>query len=101
MKRLIGVFLLYFLVFVIYLFLLGSDSNTCAEWNEITTMFTLILHISAIFLTVLVTRDEFDSINTRFLARLSSSLVYLVIFYILTQGQVLMLKCIWGEINEF
>lgn len=93
MKRVIGVFLLYLLVNVVYLFMVGTQIYDCQTWNQITNMFILIVNIGAIFLSIFVTKDEFETVNKRFLIRMIIGVVYLSILYGVMESQYLMLKC--------
>jgi hypothetical protein len=92
MKRVVGVFLLYFVVNILYLIMVGNTWIDYLTWNQITNMFVLIVHLFAIFLTIYVTKDEFEDVNKRFMVRIGSGLLYLIIMYIMMSTQYLMLK---------
>ena len=93
MGRVIGVFMLYLLINIIYLFMVGNPMYDCTTWNNITSLYVLLINVGAIFTTIVITRREFSTINQRFLIRTSASLVYLVMMYIIMSGQYLMLTC--------
>lgn len=92
MKRVLGVFLLYFVINILYLFMVGNTWLDYLVWNQITNMFVLLVHLAAIFLTIIVTSDEFENVNQRFMIRIGAGLVYLLIMYVMMSSQYLMLK---------
>lgn len=93
MKRLIGVFLLYLFTNILYLFVLNSSLMLCSEWNQVTNTFVLVVHLSAMSLSIFITKEEFKNLNQRFFARMISGLIYLILFYSIVQSQIFMLKC--------
>ena len=93
MKRVFGVFLMYVLIFIVYLVMLGNPIFDCEKWNQISNVFALLIHLFAIFTTIGVTKDEFKNLNKRFLVRTIMGLLYLVLLFIIVNGQFLLLEC--------
>ena len=94
MKRLIALFLLYGILILLYYVMVGSPMYDCVIWNQITSGFILGIHIVFIFVSIWMTRSEYEDVNQRFMARMVTSLLYLGLLYLFLTNQFFILQCV-------
>ena len=94
MPRLVGLFLLYIMLNVLYFFFVGSNIYSCEDWNLISNVYILLIHLIMIFSSIIITKKEFKSVNQSFLISAVIGLGYLVLLYIFLVNQMFILNCI-------
>lgn len=94
MQRLVGVFLLYLMINMLYFFFVGGLNYSCEDWNVISNVYILVIHLIMIFSSIIITKKEFKNVNQSFLISTLIGLGYLILLYVFLVNQMFILECI-------
>lgn len=98
MKKLLINIGAYAVAMVILYLLKDTIIPACDTYNSSINISVFLLHIVAIFSTILLVRKEFQDPNIRFLVNSGISVFYLLMMYLFLKfGTFLLICSVWGE----